>query len=424
MIDFNGEFVLEPNKRYSIIFSLGPNEDTYKVFDIYHQYTLSNATKKDVTDKYIQISEAILEKLGIRFNYTPNEPRAFFLVDSVYNSSLKTKYVNIDTEQQHIIATLAGKTAPNLDAPLKDFLKIISSTNVAIDEKYRELYLLDKENINIVNELLKLDDSFYLKTLEGLLSLDCRFCKPTETLNYVDRIKNIDKTIASLSKLELLTKTLSTQFASQITLNSGLESYINYLRTINNNLKNIVKSKTEIEKVISAEKKFNVAELISGDSYIVNFLTRSSYSIVPDFGVVNTTAFANGKDNEYKFMPYLGFHINFRPINKDLNFWSYRHNNIGQFLSAFVGWTMVKVGKDNQRLDFFENSSLLTGLGIRVGNAVRIVGGKMWYFNIEGSQRRVFTNMSFIGVSLDFELEKLFNGFKSLVPNKAVINNQ
>jgi hypothetical protein len=123
-------------------------------------------------------------------------------------------------------------------------------------------------------------------------------------------------------------------------------------------------------------------------------------------------------------MPYLGFHINFRPINKNLNFWSYRHNNVGQFLSAFVGWTMVKVGKDNQRLDFFEKSSLLTGLGIRVGNAVRIVGGKMWYFNIEGSQKRVFTNMSFIGVSLDFELEKLFNGFKDLVPNKAVINNQ
>ncbi|GAB3512953.1 hypothetical protein [Emticicia fontis] len=425
-VDFKSKFLLEPNKRYTLIFSAGPNEKTYEIFDSYRKLKRGLTTDSVFEKKYLDLSDAIADRFdGLRFNYTTDINIAKKNVDSLYNASLKIKYDKIDALLTSLDSSIAISNLHvlfNGNPNLNDFLKIIASANAAIDEKFREKFMLNNETLNMINELHRLDIDFYKKTLNGYLSIGCRYCEAIDTLKYSERIKMIDKSIDSLSRLETLSRSLSVNFASQISISINISAYLKELRTSKKILKEIEKLLTDIKNEISKDPKFNVAELVEGHSFAINFAARSAYSIVPDFGLVNTRLFANGRENDYKFMPYLGFHVNLRPINKDLHFWSYKHKNLFHFLSIFVGWTLVKV-ESSKRLDFFENSSLLTGFGFRLGNALRLVGGKMWYFNVDTNGIRNFSNMNFAGLSLDFELEKLFNGFKDLKPNKISVTN-
>lgn len=148
----------------------------------------------------------------------------------------------------------------------------------------------------------------------------------------------------------------------------------------------------------------------------LNFDTRTSFSITPDFGYV----YYGYRGGFQGLAPYLGAQIEFRYYDKDIPFRLIQNKTWLHYLSFTTGITLTSVGKEGERDDFFSKKSLLTGLGFRLSNAIRITAGGIWYYK-EGANRAVedkkLSVTPFMGISIDLRLKSIMGDLTDLVPS-------
>lgn len=115
--------------------------------------------------------------------------------------------------------------------------------------------------------------------------------------------------------------------------------------------------------------------------------------------------------------PYFGVNINFRPVNKNVPFYSIQ--GIGKHFSLMAGITVGSLNRGEEpTMDLFGSNNLLAGLGIRLNHAVRFNTGTI-LFNAKhpdplvDKPKRKFG--VFYGISIDMEIRNLLSSIAGLL---------
>lgn len=235
---------------------------------------------------------------------------------------------------------------------------------------------------------------------------------------YNDRSKNLSTTIKFIALLlnlaEILESIESTSYdgleQKMDTLNKLLELNKEKLDAAHTKQLTIKRALNDLDYVYSASHH-------AGTTDVFEFKIRNTFRIVPDFGVIvvwrGTSAYAISD-----ITPYLGFRINLRPINKDVPFRLVRYKTIMHRLSIMSGVTLSSLNIAGQREDLFARFSLLTGVGFRLNNVVKVTGGTVWFKAMDpnpGIDRKRLAFSPYAGLSLDLDLQDLFGGISKLL---------
>lgn len=441
-LSFDDNFKLEPSASYYVIITQKKiGASVLSFFDNYYlsQYGPGAPNPAVLATALESLREFDLSMSRIFGNFTfgnytstefVNNPASFgasftanVLAD--YNAYSLAK----GTYDANILANTAAMAAA---APSFDNLALKQITVDPTINKDALTYLLGKDGVNnnIASDINTTAQQPNIQNiLNGAISLDCIFCNPvninsTAQSDLGKRITNIESSINVLNNIKRVLNMLqgsSSVSAATATSITRVMGWIGYLQTEKAELKNLLKLRKAIEaKIIDGiygGYTFNIASMATGNSYM-NFETRNKVLLTPDFGIV-TSSFSNkGKDLEYGLIPYLGFHINLMAVDKDIPFKSYK-KNWKQYCSLMVGWSLVNMQKENSRANFFEKSSLLTGVGLRLSNVIRITGGTQWLFDLRRDSNNVESRKlygtPFLGISFDLNVKQYLNGFADLL---------
>lgn len=139
-----------------------------------------------------------------------------------------------------------------------------------------------------------------------------------------------------------------------------------------------------------AEATIDVKEKIKtgvSSHSIGNFKTRAEWYVSGDIGVASVF-FGDGFIPEYRLQPYFGVNFNLAPVNRQRHFNLFKDIGSGggkrplRNLSIILGLTIDgfnNIGEDSKLQNLWGNNlNLLTGLGIRLFDPVRINGGVIW----------------------------------------------
>lgn len=173
--------------------------------------------------------------------------------------------------------------------------------------------------------------------------------------------------------------------------------------------------KIKIIEAIKSDDLFKKSVSFSATSEVFSFETRAKLRVTPDFGYLGY-----GFQKDFNgITPYLGFQIEFRYFDKNIPFQLIPNKTIGHRLSFFSGVTLASLKKENKREDFFSNKSLISGLGFRLSNALRITGGAI-LFNREDYNPLVDNKKlaltPCLGLSIDLSIKQLLNDVSGLIP--------
>ncbi|WP_298791235.1 hypothetical protein [uncultured Allomuricauda sp.] len=194
---------------------------------------------------------------------------------------------------------------------------------------------------------------------------------PVKTIDYSDK-DQIDKIIKSI--------------------NDKIQDEIEYFDSISNYHPNYLR---DIETIVSAAENFKTFPLTFEKSF--------KRSLVPDFGLL-VNRFPG---NEYRGLPFVGVHIPFEPVNKDVTMAESRLS-FGQRTSLHVGITLSSIAEDNVRDDLFSNYSLILGFGRKIiHHALRLNAGAVAYNKIDAiNGNKSFALSPYLGLSIDIEIRK------------------
>ena len=126
---------------------------------------------------------------------------------------------------------------------------------------------------------------------------------------------------------------------------------------------------------------FDFGKELSGNS-TNDYVTRTEYYVTGDVGIANIR-YGHSFEPNYDFQPYFGVNFNFLPINrqKKYNIFSWdKHECILKPFSGVIGVTVNPIKSDDSlRLDLWSKMSLLTGIGIRISDPIRLTAGLIWF---------------------------------------------
>jgi hypothetical protein len=255
----------------------------------------------------------------------------------------------------------------------------------------------------------------------GLISLKDPASRLGNTAGLDKRIANLEKSISLLNSLITFLEILKTHS------DPPLKNY-NNLRACLDNLKdNLINIKTPMSANLSIEEQlkrdyinsyhlYKIEPVSIGSTSVLNFASSSKLRIVPDFGFVGVLK-GDGTADFQDLVPYLGFQINFRPLDKNIPFRMIRNRSWRHYLSFFSGLTLTSIRIPGKRENFFGSNSLLMGLGFRVNNYFKITSGGLFFRAIDTnplSEQRPVRSSPFVGISMDLEIQELFGGIKKL----------
>jgi hypothetical protein len=205
---------------------------------------------------------------------------------------------------------------------------------------------------------------------------------------------------------------------------TSIQSEINCLEALSKHLAPLFKSAIELRKALNqnaqikhTQKLGNNGEVLALNTNIINFKTRGENLINPCFGFVALGTLQSSKSTFWDVPGYIGFHINLRPIDKNIPFRLLPNRGIQHYLSFFAALTLTSLGEEGKREDLFGKKSLLTGVGFRVNNAIRLTAGTAWVKKIDPdpiTTKKSAAVLPYIGVSVDLDLKGLFGGLSSL----------
>jgi len=272
--------------------------------------------------------------------------------------------------------------------------------------------------IKVLQEFYNSPDSNNKKIINGRLSLTNLKAEPKKNPTEKEKLTTISSSLVELNQIKNLLEILILENRLQDTGNNLLhvKNLIIQLSKQQLILTQISKAYNDIKEKISEKGYFFEPEVLSGGTIIYDFKTRSKLQLTPDFGYV-----AYGfQDGFTSFTPYLGFQINFRPVDKNIPLKNYPNKTIWHRLSFMTGWTLSKIAEQNKREDFFSNSSLLTGIAFKLTNAIRMSAGSLWFYKNDPNPLKDSRKISctiYSGLSIDLDIKELLNDFTSLRPN-------
>jgi hypothetical protein len=196
-----------------------------------------------------------------------------------------------------------------------------------------------------------------------------------------------------------------------------LEGFQTYLGKVAAILKKTADNEDNLRTdLINKFQPISAAQLGIGSTSLMDMKSDTKFRIVPDFGFI--LPFTKGQAGFLQdFTPYMGFNVNFRSMDKNIKLRQIRYKSLRHYLSFSAGLTMRSLKIDKKRDDFFDKTSLITGLGIRLSNYLRLTGGVVWF---KVPDPNVITNNTlvrltpFVGLSVDVDLIELFGGIKTL----------
>ena len=443
LLTFADNYMLEPSASYYIIYTQKkPANSALGFFDnFYLSQTAPTEAERatalnGATESLIEFENGMKKVFDtLVFGYYPslefkNNPEAFL---HSFNTNVLSEYNSYSlaaTAYSGSINTNApamSKITPNLDSVTFKQLLVDSTIN-----KDALMYLMGKEFSynNAISDMNTITlQNRIAALLNGSIALDCIFCNGVNVnsslqSDFTKRIANIESTINLLNNLKRTLFLLHPISNSRSNISASITNIIvwmDYLQASKAGLKGLIKLRKAIEtKIIDsfyAGHDFKYASIASGNSYL-NFETRNKVLLTPDFGVVSSAITKNGNTLDYGIVPYLGFHINFMAVDKDLPFNSYK-KNWKQYFSLMVGWSLVNMEKDSAYSNFFEKSSILTGVGYRINNVIRITAGSQWLFKLgldaSNQQTKTLGALPYLGISFDLNVKQYLNGFVDLL---------
>ena len=166
-----------------------------------------------------------------------------------------------------------------------------------------------------------------------------------------------------------------------------------------------------------AKDMFIFGQTLSSTTAVMDFDTRTNYTITPDFGYV----YYGFQPSFNDLTPYIGIQLEFRYFDKNIPFNLIHPKKKLHYLSFTTGLTLTSLKKNGKRDDLFSSKSLLFGFGIRLSSATRITLGGI-LFNKEDvnpliDHKRMAVT-PFAGVSIDLKLKSILNDFYGLIPTK------
>jgi hypothetical protein len=445
------EYLLKPSQSYYIIIFLKKlNDSTVKFFDYTYlsQYGQEDKRKENSGNALKALTEydkTMKEHYGdnlIFGNYTLEQYKgriSAFLSD--FKKEILPDYKTYtDALHTHLIATKGSAT--NMAGSINR-LELITRRQLYVDTAINKeviSYLMRKESLlnNLISDLNTLISENRLdRIINGSISINCITCDSINTYSPLQkdlnkRMVNIDSTTEALINLKRAFFLLSLKAEgseSDLISRNALDYWIKILQDSKNQMKEIIMLKEKSEnKIISSyfDSLSFIQPLMIGGNTFLNFETRSNALLSPDFGIITSSITSKGKQLDYYIIPYLGFHINFMPLDRDIPFSSYK-KNWKQSFSLMVGWSLTSIKKDSTSIyeNFFEKSTLLTGMGYRLSHTLRLNAGCQWLFKTNTDVNNINLGKKllaypYVGLSIDLNIKKYLNGFAEILTSIGV----
>lgn len=428
---------LDPGSTYTYLWAEDVTPEMFSLFDFYYKWKFHKDTTGLAKSQkiYAKIGNEIYNKFNMPINW-PNDPSSIANLGRISQSfndtnlTLPTSYYDYEesVKNWNTILDRAKLIRLTCNNCLLNLLAEINKRGSIFDHDLRSKYLksetLTTKRLIKIQKIFDKDTTQVADLFKGKINIDCDECERKIDIDYKSRKENFKNSIIALDETILISKAIYISTNDSI-VNSSI-NLLQYLRTtlrmLSDSLDPVQKKRDAIETQIFNQALSQLTTL-GTSTFIYNFETRNKLTITPDFGVV-TSMVGGGKNNPYPFVPYLGFHINLRPINRDVKFYSYNHK-WSHLFSIMFGYSMVPISTgpklsknilaDSLSGFFKDNSTLLTGIGFRLGNVIRITGGSMWHFKTTANDASVYDNRKlkswlFLGLSLDLSFKDLFNG--------------
>ena len=233
------------------------------------------------------------------------------------------------------------------------------------DDLMRTISLFYENNTTVVENLTK-----------GLISLKEPFATPVKPELYALRAANFTASLNQINDLIEFARKEETYHASQA---SQIKLLLTGLGTLRGDVLEQIKALTQITKSQAELKagfvnKFDLNRAFPvgmGSTTELNLVSDTRFRIVPDFGFVALFK-GNNPSSFQDFTPYLGFQVGFRSMDKNIPLRMIRYKSWRHRLSFMSGVTLKSIKIEGQREDFFKDYSLITGLGFRLNNYLRV----------------------------------------------------
>jgi|GEM_PF-3956377 hypothetical protein len=288
------------------------------------------------------------------------------------------------------------------------------------------LQLIASNKISL-SEYLGASDTASLRKIKGLDTLQ----------------KNLDKTILQLGALRsLFSKSTLSKDLSEAKRDSTIHLIDELISSLAENSKRAKDQKKEIilliNKVVDKGikvavegqdsipkifpfQKFNNIESLNSD-----LKTASGNYIIPDFGIAFMKSYSNNPVNgnaintngNFMVHPYYGLNFSFVPINKNVRLKDVRYRPLLHRVSATVGLTLLSLSKTRTDVsDLLTNTSLITGINIRLNKWLRFGAGTVWYLHddINPLLPQTLALMPYVSASIDLDVVNTASNFWQLI---------
>lgn len=416
---------LEPNSRYALMIFLKPPGDVLKLFDLLDESFINLHTNLPKAVAAFKKAQALFDKTR-QSQFAISDEEVFFpdfnACTDIYISQIGKYYAEIHKAESararavRSFSSSAHLTVLRKNTTLSKFLNFERQAQnknevrpgMAIDS----LTSFETGLSNLYAE----DSVYYTKLLSGAISLrqpviskfneqpDSAAANLTTSLNDLNRLRALLNDYYAQNALAVDSPPYSD-------LQVALDSLIGKLSSALEESKKITEQRGKITKAIS--QSFESPIILNESTLINNLQTRGQLVLVPDFGLIWYGFIPYNANKQFtSISPYFGVEVNWRPLDKNWPYHSIPYNKWYSLShwSTMVGVTLISVAYPGKRTDLFSNTSLMLGMGYRLGSAIRIIGGAL-FFDKYTSYFSINKNLAatpYAGVSIDLDFKKIF----------------
>lgn len=347
-----------------------------------------------------------------------------FVQNNFYNVMVDraTKMDNLDLQMQNgrvLVSAIAGSPLLNrlnsnainlkLDAAETDILSNLLLNAANLD---RAVLALPAPFADFVNSKKKLTTA----------QITAYITASAETVTKINKIKGLIKRIESNNALRPI-------LAARVTpaqIDAGkrdLNQLLDIMMTINFLLTDYQLATQAYEKAFTDAKfdfRFNFPiDIPVPGTTTAEFVTRGEWYITADLGFASLFL-----QDGTKIKPYLGVNFNIFPINRQANYSLFKSiatnkwRDLKKALSVVIGLTVSSLGENEKNTDLLGSTSLLSGMGVRVTDGVRVTVGAFWTNkkseNPLFDKKKLWVN-PYVSLSLDWDLRNWLKNLRKQV---------
>ncbi|SNZ01667.1 hypothetical protein [Flagellimonas pacifica] len=405
---------LRPMKNYSLLFFKSSSRLTTLRRAYAKAFVEVNLVEmKDLRKQYEEYENGLstIETLFSQFPDVFFDNIHLFLSDANNRKKIKSKLY----EKECLLKKVVSQGVMNLNEVHNEYnYKYLKQFLFSIDSIQAKNLDID---VKVANQIIQWLPELNLKKINQLLVGELSLANKTDKMeNLEDNVENINL----LRKLVFNEQTLKddlTSKALKLALNDlhakmeGNLEILKKVRNIDQDIDQLIpKPNGEISNI-----EFGLNPIVTKTS-INSFDERIKLKFTPDIGLINY-----GFQSDFnEISPYLGFHFNLSYLDKDIPFKKLRNKTVWDRLSINLGWALNSIEKSDRREGLIDDGSLLVGLGFRIDHTFRLTfGGNVFYKLDESpiSNQRELAVTPYVGLSVDFEVKELLNGFSSIFKN-------